>query len=316
MSQRKLVPQAIFTPGSEALLNSAFDLLARAIGELAPSGTPVKAAAIKPTMQRLGFGSFDEKELNYENFRSFLQDAAARGVIVLDTKTDQDYLVSSASAVTRGASARPAQNSTPLRPGQRRVRQDLWSAFIDWRQGLIRLYDVETGQVHMIPSEPSGSEPEETAGLRQARLEQPQRYREIKPITFEEQVGWMKEFSRGIENSELADVLRAGFTSDRPAAIFRTTIRTNPALDEGWRAFLLDKVVIRIREWAEDQHLELNPFSPPPPAQQAKLGGPTTNPENTDQLAALRSRLHAAIDNMPLHELMQIRIPVGYLPLD
>jgi hypothetical protein len=322
MSEDHSIPAAIFSVGQTTALDDAFMLLARAVADLSQQGTPIKAAAVKPRMRQLSLSGFNEQDFNYESFRAFLEDAAERGVISLDTETHQDYLVTPAAGPVRAAGIGapqvigiPRSGAAPARPAERRVRQDLWNAFVDWRKGLIRLYDRQTGQICMFTGEAVPGEPERTTAQRTAWREDPHRFVQIPPVTFNDQVGWMRAFAQDLHRSELNDVLRAGFDSDRPAAIFRSAIRAFPDVDRDWRNYLLAQVVARIKEWAAREHVDINPFSPPPaPALGRKIQERASQPNDGDShAAALRARLHAAIDAMPLHELLQLRIPVGYL---
>lgn len=308
---------------SKSHVEDPFTLLSRALTELNRRGITPKAAGTKVMMRQLAVDGFDERSHGYTNFRSFLRAAADRGKIVLDTESDQDYLVSLPSALsplgsTQSTSGTKLGGDAPNRLPQRRVRHDLWEAFIDWRKGLARVYDEATGRAYVFPIQASQGESSEIAEKRRGWGAREDQYHEITPISFDEQVSWMRSFAEGLNRPEVNDILRAGFRSDRPAAIFRSAIRAFPDIDEDWREYLFDRVIERINNWAQQENLEINLFDSPATQSPSRVQPPVAAQANKAADAdapELRARLHAAIDAMPAHELMQIRLPVGYLYL-
>jgi hypothetical protein len=312
-----------YLSGVESRTGASFGLLADALSELASErGMPVKAAVLKPRMRRLSMDTFDEKTLGYESFRAFLEEAARQGSIVLDAGSGQDYLVSPPSAAAVGNSLIGSSGASYVaslsqpRAANRRVRSDVWAAFVDWRQGIVRLYDRATGKIISFARRAEIDESAETAAEKRSWETHPDHFVQIEPISFDQQITWMKEFAEKIDRPELRAVLNAGFSSDRPAAIFRSVIRAQPKIDEAWRSTLSSHVIDYILAWSAAREVDIHPFEAPP--ELAPTAEPTGNlrHDGASQLTRLRSRLHSAIDAMPFHELMQIKIPVGYLPMD
>lgn len=326
MSAESSVPSVTFSSAVAAPVDDPFALLTKAVGELNQRRVAPKAAVTKSMMRRLstelGMDTFDEHMHGYTSFRAFLKAAVERGTIILDTKSDEDYLIFLPGSMTTPDAAQQRLGPEPDQDGaviqtQRRVRKDLWEAFIDWRKGLERVYDEQVGRAYMFPIQAVPDEPAEIAEIRQRRSAEPHRYREIIPISFDDQIEWMHAFGQSLDRPEVSEILKAGFRSDRPAAVFRSAIRAFPDIDESWRAYLLSRVIESIERWAEQEQLDVNLFEAPP-RQQPRIIQAQVKPLvlNADaDVAELRVRLHRAIDTMPAHELMLIRLPVGYMYL-
>lgn len=291
--------------------DEAFGLLGEVVRQGHELGRRLTAAGVKVRMRGESPG-FDEKLLGYTNFRAFLEDACGRNVVATHTG-GVDLLVTPAGA--QPPDAEPATPQPALAVGGRspaagpsRVRRDLWKAFVDWTPGLMRLYDRQEDTAFTLPTRPGPRELPEHRERRDSVERDPGRFISIEPIPFDDQLRWMHEFAE-MQEQPTKTQLQLALGSDRPARDFTGRIRNVPALREGWHGYLVDRVAKEIRRWADRHEIHPTVFG-----DENKVGHAATPPPGAAPPASyLRAALHRAIDRMPEHELMAIKVPVGYL---
>ncbi len=313
--------------GSE--LDIALDLLRTTVEQLSQQRRVLNTAGLKARLMRETAGGFDEHRLGYTSFRAFLQDAVQRGIIELRRQQGaDDYMV-----VPPGTSDSVVKAEEPTQLRDRlRIRRDLWRAFVEWRGGDTRLYDMERDVAVSFPSRPVPLEPGEITAMRQRWESNPEAFRAITPISIQTQLTWMRQFVDRATTGEVRELLLAALDSERPARAFVGILRSLPERADAWRRELTSRVLDVIRQWIASNNLDLDPLSSkegssavaqvdsskrtfsyesvkPAPGPPAAASSPATN---EDAETALRRRLHGALDRMPLHELRQLRIPVGY----
>jgi len=306
----------------------AFELLCAAVNQVSQYGPPT-AAAIKPIMAMLSFNSFNEQKLGFKNFRAFLDAAAAQGAIeIIRPAPGQDYrlLVPGSTPALQHAENNDAEppevnrrnrNEAKVPRSHQRIRNDLWTTFIDWRTSFLRLYDVTTQYASKIPLQPLPFEPEYVAHLRRQWESDPDRFRVIPLVSFDEQVSWMRSFAETVHDSSLRDFLTGALDSERPAGAFRAALRAYNEEQARWTGYMVERVAERINKFANQQGLVIDPYDRSPSSLHAQ---PSDTPSPTkafpgEGLAVdvVRAKLHAAIDAMPIHDLLSLQIPVGYL---
>ncbi|MFJ3864344.1 hypothetical protein [Streptomyces nigra] len=305
-------------------LDRAFWLLRKAVTQLNERGARATAAGVKSEVLRLTDAAFRESDLGFTSFRSFLESAEEAGVVTLVLPAPGSGL-----DVTVFVDASLAANSPVRRlgrPSRRRIRPDLWTAFVDWNQKFVRLWDRSAERAVIFPAAPSVGEPAAIGRLRDRYANQPEGFVVIQPISQEQQLVWMRSFAESV-SSEAPDLQRC-LEEPRPAASFARTLRGDPALGEAWRSRLSSLVYSVIETWATQNDLHIDPREAPfgpgqlatstAPRQPRRLSArefaeqdqaePSSRPRETD----LRTQLLAVLSELSTDELMQIRVPIVY----
>lgn len=294
-------------PSSPERLDAAFAILAETVGAWYAEGRRAYGASLKPELQVRTSGAFDEKVLGYPSFKTFLEAAASRGIVdVYPAPNSPDVQVvppGRAPAVTQVApTAEPAGFV-------QRVRPDIWKAFVDWNHAFERFYDRATGVTYFIPATESAFDTEEIKSLREARAADATRYVSITPISFSEQVDWMRQFtSKDVSN--LHDDLVAALASPRPAREFAMVVRRDARTNRAWQSEKSKRVAERIEHWKRDHGIDADMFEAPPVRATREVAGSSSSPVDEKEL---RKQVHAAIDAMSLNELLSLSFPLRYV---
>lgn len=292
-------------------LDAAFELLQDVVGEHFERGRLCHSAGLKPAMQAKA-PNFYEGGLGFSSFREFLRAAEVQGVVkVQAAPTGPDVVVLPMSATSV---VRPAESLLDEH-GSFRIRGDLWRAFFDWKPGFIRVYDRANDKAVVLPGKPNPFQTGEQNRVREDLEQQPDRFVSIDPIERDIQLGWMNEFVAELSDPGLQQVFGVALASDRPVAGFTRCVRTDPRLARMWQRRRVEKVRAEIKEWSEahglDIRVEERPQAPHPtpavPERGHDLG------EGGGEVAALRDRLHTAIDRMTYGDLLRLPIPVEYI---
>ncbi|MFE2599973.1 UPF0158 family protein [Streptomyces sp. NPDC059396] len=335
------VPQAS-TPASNASSDvqaeekaAAFNVLADAIASLSQAGaSPVTGSAVRLEMGRRTYGGFDPKRVGYKRFRDFLDDAEARGYVEIDRDRPGDV-----SVAIPGVSAEADSTA--------RMRSGLWKAFADWNPRTSRFYVLNEDRVVTLPTEPAPLEPTRYAELRTKISENPSAFVEIKPISRQQQLDWMRDFALLVTDPEVSRVLTEALKSEHPARYFVVILRSFPNLLNRWHNTLRERVYTEALKWRDSDsrltsvQIDQVPLSAQPAVSQqpeevvaarvsnrrvAEIPQKHTHDRDVVQFftgqasksvvyagTTLRQRLHEAIERMPESELRKICIPVGYL---
>lgn len=297
---------------------SAFDALREVVRELEARGRQTVSAGVKPELQRRTLGGFNERRLGFSSFSAFLAAAEEAGYVARTT-TEHGHtfvtLAPLASVVPEGG----ARIEPPERPAPgRRLRRDLWRAFVDWREDILRFFDRELGQARVLPAEASRSEVGDDAELRHALAAQPDRFIEIKPIPMEQQLEWIRDFVQTHREQFLAEELSEALAAARPVQAFSQLIRTDAALLQEWNRTRLHHVGSVVEAWIGEHELGINPWEETALRGSPLEGRPLRSEGNVEvpaefEVERLRQSLHRALDRMPAGELLRLPIPVEYL---
>lgn len=305
-------------------LDHAFALLREAVSRLRGRAARATAAGVKSEIQRLSGATFSENALGFTSFRSFLDAAQEAGVVSLALPAPGSRL-----DVTVSLDANPAVDTTvrrSARPARRRIRPDLWAAFVDWNQNFVRVWDRSTERAVIFPREPSVGEPASVQLLRKRYRDRPDGFVVIQPISQEQQLEWMSSFAQSV--STQAPGLQACLEEERPAAAFARTLRGDPVLGEAWRSQLSNRVYEVIETWATDSGLHVDPgeapFGPnrsttpkvsrPPRRLNAFEFAESDGAEvsSDEGRGDLRGQLLAVLSELSTDELLQIKVPIVY----
>ncbi|MGW1087743.1 UPF0158 family protein [Streptomyces sp. NPDC002596] len=228
------------------------------------------------------------------------------------------------------------------------MRSDLWKAFSDWNPRTSRFYDLNEDRVVTLPTEPAPLEPPRYTELRAKIAENPSGFVEIRPVSRQQQLDWMRDFALLVTDPEVSRVLGEALKSDHPARYFVVVLRSFPNLLNRWHNTLRERVYAEALKWRDSDSrlaaVQINhaDSSTQPPASRLReeAAGSTgaasrraaegsqkhthdlelvqffasqTPGKAAQSRSLLRQRLHEAIERMPESELRKISIPVGYL---
>jgi hypothetical protein len=288
----------------------SFDLLAEIVAANHAVRRRSYGASLKPELKRRSDGAFDETKLGFATFGRFLHAADEAGVIdVHKAARGPDW-----EAVPHGL---PPVQDTHVddvdrdRQHHSRVRADIWACFVDWRDGMRRAYHRSTGQAYMFPAEPRPGERPEPAAQRRLFEANPDEYVDMTPISFDTQIGWMRDFAESVDDTAAKEVLLFALGRDRPAREFTDALRAKPVLQRNWRSERMRRVLDVIAAWATENHLSLDPLESR--SETAPTVGGDAAESDTTRIDVLRNILQRAIERMPESELLRISIPVEYL---
>jgi hypothetical protein len=321
--------------GNAPDLTATFAAVVDVIRDWRAAGRMTTTAGVKSAIQQKTPGGFDEKNLGFPDFRSFVQAGQQAGhfrlqrlptghwAMLLPGETLEDALearqASEAEEALRAQEDRRPSGATPpaLVAEDQRFRPDVWSAFVDWRASHQRLWDRQVGRAFAYPVDEEGRPSWETESLR---------FAEINPADESIQIGWMREWAATLSSPDREIITRA-LSDDAPRGEFRRQLSSLGRLVD-WRAELQRRVAQHVGDWASEHDVNLNKLiehrtrhrvqervvAPPKPLIRSE---PTTRTDiaRTDT-ARLRAKLHRIIDSMPLSELVALQIPAQYLLLD
>lgn len=290
--------------------HEAYKLLGVLVNENYSVGRRSYGASLKPELRRRTFGGFDEERLELGSFRRFLEAARSAGVIDIHPAPRGPDLEATPPGKAPVAAA-------PIGVARsRRVRRDLWDAFVSWDEDWLRVYDTVAERAFRFPKHPVPLEPIESTSLRETVGKEPDRFIPIEPISFARQRDWMREFAASVSDPVAKSALEWALTSDRPVRDFTQALQSRNDLRVQWTIYRLVLVETVIRDWANAAGLAVEIHDAqqvedvPEPKDSLKS---SIAREDGGRTSELRQLLHAAIDRMPESELLQLRLPVGYL---
>lgn len=286
---------------------AAFEQLKATVASLNEEGKVPTAAWVKSTMLAED-PSFSERTIGYKRFIDFIEAAVeARYVSMLRDPQNHPRLfpVGIPDADIRVVISEPA----PIASGEYKLRSDVWRSFVDWHSGYLRAWDRRLSRAFMYPA---GSD-------QPAWVREPTRFVEIRPISREQQLFWMKEFSEAqpeVERSELVTSLGA----NTPAGEFKRALEKF-GLATAWNRELQAHAGRLVQEWAAENRVSVSHLFDTRSSRQVHTDQPVVAKDSSassrvDEADSLRQRLHMVIDAMPLSELAALQIPAGYLITD
>ncbi len=216
------------------------------VADFYESGRRAYSAGLKPELRLRSAGAFDEHALRYEAFRGFISAAETAGLVDVHPALRGPDI----DVVPTGRPSRVVDGGGSAAPASRRVRHDLWKAWLDWAPGYRRLYDRDADVAVRVASLPVAALSDEHRALVEAADAADGRVIEIAGISIEDQLGWMTEFAQtaGPRGARLMAALQR----DRPAQEFTNALRGWPDLAASWRDQLLKRVRAEIERWAAE----------------------------------------------------------------
>jgi len=283
-------------------IESAFNLLRASLVALQQAGSLTYAAGVKSQMRRLSSGEFTEEALGFLSFRSFLAAAQDAGVVTLTQAPGGDLQV-----IPVGIAAIPVPRRTE-QTRQRRVRHDLWEAFVRWDDGSMRLYDRDVNKVLFLRAEEA-----------EGRLsDEPGRYVNIPAPQREGTRALMEDFIERVSDSGRTKLEEALAGPEDPERNFVNALSQEAR--NAWRALHALHVVSAIESWAKENGIQDRKiYSFATKARQAKTTSenkitiPATTATVTLNIGTLRQRIITAVQRMPAAELLRLSLPVEYL---
>lgn len=263
-------------------LQQDLDLLVSCVRSRRETGATAVAAGLKQQLKRNSGGSFDESDHGYASFKEFLERAEADGLIRLE-RGPSDILVM-------------LPDEDDAWQTSRRVRADLWSAFVDWNVDSRRFFDTETGLAYFVDGPDASATPQDVV----ARYRQnPDAFIEIAPISRDVQLGWMREFAQG-QDAHIAQFLLGALDNDRPAWAFARAIRSSGGTTQAdWNKALAERVRAAVEEWLDGHQLS------------SDVGAAPKSERPKDEVEFLRRHIHSAIDRLSAEELRRVQLPAG-----
>jgi hypothetical protein len=289
-------------------VDAAFQTLTELVRQYALEGRTARGAGLKVELQRRI--AFDEREIGFWAFGRFLAEAERRGLVLLSRIPGGDIEVTQRDSSMTSTASRPLGSYPKYQP-RRVLRPDLWSCFVDWRQGWRRFYDRKNDRAVMFPIEASPLDDVEQSRVRSSQKLDPSSFIEIEPIAVSIQMEWMRQFCEGSTDAAVRAVLERSLAQQRPFSEFTRTIRLT-RLGAAWHAFRVRNVATEIQKWADNNHLNLSLFNESALPSDANRSPIETSPSATDE-EDIRARIRAAIDRMPLGELLRLAIPLEYI---
>jgi hypothetical protein len=256
----------------------AASLLRKVVDDLwAANHKPILGARLKATFLNYVLKSgkeFNERELGFANFASFLKDI---GIVTIAFRQGTDLLV-----VPIGQEEILSQVSPIERP--KRIRRDFWDAFIRFPSAAeVRAYDRERDVI--------------VIGLASSI---PVNATKITPISKEEQLRWRKDFIASLgSDSPLASLSSSLAQAPTQAfAVFSDALKNYPQLRPKWNQFWKDRIAGLIKEWGLLHGISED------------IWHVTEAKGKTDDL---RAKLYAVLDSIPIDNLLEIKIPLKWL---
>jgi Uncharacterised protein family (UPF0158) len=286
----------------EPAIRAAFDALRDIVTTFTAEGRPTVAASLKSALQRRFDNNFDQRSIGFYSFRDFLREAEARGVVELRDARGGDL-----EAVLPGAT-QSAEKGQEKSGSAALLRGDFWKAFLDWKVGWRRVYDVQEDRALMFPETATPFDRADWSLYREAVLRQPERFRSIDPIGMETQLEWMRAFQRDIDDPASKTLLQSALESSRPFGTFARLVNNLPEIRARWHRYRLDRVAAVASSWAQRNYLTIEFLQSPQP----KISAPAKTATESGE-GAVRARIHAIIDRMTLSDLLRLEIPISYL---
>jgi hypothetical protein len=164
--------------------------------------------------------------------------------------------------------------------------------------------------VKFVSAEPAPLEPVSQTVLRTSIKDNPSRWVEIGPLTFEQQRKIMQDFVDGLASSPKQMALQTALAAERPVRAFMNTLSIDAEVRAAFLSYRLSAVSDVIRQWMADNDVQTEILDSSLRAADQDVSGPQKSP--AVPLDAVRALIHAAVDRMPLEELNELRVPVEY----
>jgi hypothetical protein len=294
---------------TDPAVNYYFNLLRTIVEDLTASGRRSFAAGLKPRLQSLSNGEFDETRLGFPTFKAFLQEAEKAGIVELG-RTPSDLVV-----MPRRAMPPPSTTTSPAQDLRgKKIRPDLWRAWIEWSPELRRYYDKESDRVLFLVDRANDDEPENLAATRAEVAANPGRYIPIEPISSTATVEAMRDFASSwtdeTDRAAMQEAL-ASSTPEEAAMNFTRLLRVRSPIGAAWHLTRLNQVSQAIAAWKQTHQLEVQHLVPTQGAE--RRSNIASVPSIGIDEEELRGRILEAVQRMALSDLLRLPIPAEYL---
>lgn len=255
-------------------LSKVFDLLS--VNFRADDHTGgMTAAAAGYLLQRLGA---DHRELGFERFKNVLEALEEQGLLRTGENSKGAYSFWLSEAQLREL------------PTFRRLKKQVWHAFVANRPPGLRFLNATTGDVEFTLEHVPGPS-----------------WKEVTPIDSETQKSWARDFlcEEQIQSPEYEDALR----EENWYAAFPALLQRQGGNVNVWNKRRSQRVVEHVRAWCATNSVDEAVTLETPTQRKSQKLAVHYEPIGDD----LRSVLMAAIGKMSTEELLSIRIPAQHL---
>jgi hypothetical protein len=268
-------------------LERSYELLDKVVQNLySRRHSPVPGAMVKAQLMieaQLEGLVFNERQLGFDSFLSYIK-TASRISIQIRPGSDM-LLVPSTVTDTLSAYAVPL----PI------IRRDFWRAFIAFPvENSLRIYDPDEDKIFydIVPTNRKGIA--------------------IDPVTRAEHIGWRKTFAKDQPEPTSQELLTL-LNNDGPSIFteFARRLRENPAIMHAWNLYLQKKITDRVIEWGNANGITEERWS----GGLSKFNLNRTLDRNsfTMQNLGQRAELYNFLDNLPIDDLLQLRVPLDWV---
>jgi hypothetical protein len=313
----------VITESVQGNAQPAFELLVDVVRDLHARQRQTLLQGVKPLMQRTSMGNFSETALGFGSFGEFVREAERRGLIEcrpepggislhLPGEPHVEHSPSGASPVPQ-----PSRTSSG-----RRMRRDLWVAFVDWDTRFMRVWDRMQRRALRLPAESVPLETQDQAALRASAASDTERYVRITPVGIERQLEWMRTFAAQHETTAIGPALKAALDPgvQRPVHAFSQTLRIDPLLKGRWNTQRLALVAEHVMAWARENQVEVTLWEEldvksahPQTPQAAGADRATRMPSAEATVDELRVIVQRAVNQMSRAELLRLPLTLDLL---
>jgi len=244
-------------------------------------GALVKAQMIREASQQGAI--FSERDLGFKNFIDFVRSVPGIGVQI---RIGSDMLLAPSSAPeTLSAYAHPLP----------RLRRDFWRAFIEFPvPNTVRLYDPVEDKIVYAEANT------ERKGV------------VIEPISRETQIEWRKQFAE--EQPEDVKTALLSVLNGTGSALFNDfarCLRENPPVMQAWNRYLQKLITDHVAAWAVAQNIPSERWNAG--SGRTRVGGQTSELVSSTPNISQRAELYNFFDDLPIEELLQLRVPLEWV---
>ncbi len=244
-------------------------------------GAYVKAQVLSTALDQNS--TFNERELGFRSFLDFVKTVPQVGI---QERSGSDVLLApmTASDVLSAFAA-------PLP----RLRRDFWRAFIEFPiPNTVRLYDPNEDKILH----------EDTGTTRRGIV--------IEPIPRDTQLQWRRTFSEeqpdGLKTTLLAALEGTG---SGPFNEFARRLREDPSVMRAWNRFVQKLITDHVSTWAAANNVPEECWSAG--KQTTYTGSGTDGSTSKIQNISQRAELYNLFDSLPIEDLLQLRVPLGWV---
>jgi len=273
-------------PSVDVRRREVFEELQRLARADADQGRTSYAASTKPQLQKRVAG-FAEGDLGFQSFREFLQAAEQAGYVRL--------------VLARGGDVEILPPELALPTGSVRIRRDFWTALMT-EEGRPYCYLPASDQVLRLV---------DTAGQKVGDRSVP-----LPVVSQETHEAWLNEFVGGMDDPD-RESIQAKLAVHPELGDRMRVITENPVSRQQWYAARTKRVMDLLTAWSKEHGLDVDFVEAPTRVREKEkpTGGrpaPQRRVARRDREEQLRSRVHAAVDRMPLSDLLRLSLPVEY----